>query len=256
MLPEYKKLRTFRDEEKEEILARIEALRPWAYSMDFGSGVTTSQGQDPRGKFEKVLKFVPSDLTGLSCLDIPSNNAQLSMLLKDRGADRVVAIELTELYITQARFISEVLGYDLDLHVGDIHATPDDLGQFDYVFCLGLLYHLKDMLGMFSKLYAWTKGTCFMETEILKVGQYDTNTALFIEGRYHSDATNWWIPGIGCVMGMARSAGFRQVEIIDYWEQKGVVSREGIPMQARGIFRLSTDKKPLPAPRFLSPSAG
>ena len=254
MLPEHKKLVNVPDAEKEEILARIESLRPWAYSMDFGSGVTTRQGQDPRGKFAKVLKFVPNDLTGFSCLDIPSNNAQLSMLLKDRGADRVVAIELTELYIKQARFISEVLGYDLDLRVSDIHATPDDLGQFDYVFCLGLLYHLKDMVGMFNKLFRWTKAICFVETEVLKVGQYDTNTALFIEGRYHSDATNWWIPGIGCVMGMARSAGFKQVEIIDYWEQKEIVSREGIPMQARGIFRLSMDSKSLPAPRFVSQS--
>lgn len=222
---------------KKEIRQKIEHLRPWYYSFDFGDGLTTGQGQDPRGKFEKVLRFVPDDLSGLSCIDLAANNGQFSMFLKDLGSERVVAVDIEEKVVKQGEFIADILGYDIEFRTSDIRKLTPGFDSFAYVFALGLIYHLHDMLGAIALLASITKKVCFIETEVLKIDKCDPNTALFIENRYGSDSSNWWIPGIQCVMSMCRSQGFVGIELIDYFEHREKVTREGLPFQARGLFR-------------------
>lgn len=208
------------------------------------------------GKFEKIVKWLPDDLNGASCLDCPSNNAQMAMLLKDRNAGRCVARDVDPIAVRQAEFLVQLLGYDIDVGLCDVHNLHQDPScneKFDFVFCLGLIYHLTDMFGALRQLSKLTTHSCFIETEVLRIDDHNPETALFIEDRYGSDRTNWWIPGVKCVIGMARAAGFQTVELIDYWEHGAKVSREGYRMQARGIFRATMDKA-LPAPRFVKQS--
>jgi tRNA (mo5U34)-methyltransferase len=247
------KIREWSQSQRDDLAREIERLRPWYYSFDFGNGLTTGQGQNPHGKFEKVLKWVPADLDGASCLDCPSNNAQLAMLLKDRGAGRVVARDNDMVAVRQAEFLVNVLGYAIDVgHCGihDLSSDPSCTEAFDYVFCLGLLYHLTDMFGALKQCATLTRKACFIETAVLRIDEHNPDTALFIEGRYGSDITNWWIPGVRCVIAMARAAGFKTVECIDYWNHKHPVTREGYRMQARAIF-CATKGGPLTAPRLV-----
>lgn len=236
--------------EKDFIRAEIDRLRPWSFSFDFGGGLTTRQGIDPRPKFREILQGVPADLEGKSCLDIGCNNGQLAMMLKDRGAERVVGIDHNRTVLNQAKFLRDLYEYDIELQHMAVEELPGELGRFDYVFCLGVLYHLRDMCGMMDKLVALTSEVCLMETEVL-ARNFDQETALFIEKEYRSDATNWWIPGVKCVMAMARASGFSEVELVDYKERRGsAFTREGLRNQARGAFRATCAAEKLVARRL------
>lgn len=251
VVPKLKKIREWTAKEKEFIESQIELLRPWAYSFDFGDGLTTRQGVDPRGKFDRFWDDeLPEDLGGASCIDIASNNGQLGMWLMDRGSERVTAIDHNKIWIDQGRFLCELLGYPIEIIQKSVYDIPKGFGKFDYVFALGLIYHLPDMFRFFSTMRDLARDVCFIETEVLRIDPATTNFALFIEGRYTSDNSNWWIPGIGCVLSMARAAGFRTAEIVDYAEPPEKVTPEGYRREARGIFRFSVEEAPKLAARF------
>lgn len=237
-------------EEREFVRGEIERLRPWSFSFDFGGDLTTRQGIDPRPKFQTVLRFLPRDLDGKSCLDIGCNNGQLGMMLKDRNAGRVVGVDHDARGLKQAELLHQTFGYEIETLQMDATDLPGDLGTFDYVFCLGVLYHLTNMHAMMCALHALTGETCLIETEVL-ARDYDPDCALFIEREYRSDRSNWWIPGVGCVMAMARAAGFRGIELITYRERTGsAFTREGLRNQARGFFRATPKPDKLLAPRL------
>lgn len=244
------KLREWSATEQDWIRAEIERLRPWLFAFDFGGGLTTEQGIDPRRKFLVILKFAPKSLEGKSCLDIGCNNGQLGMMLKDRGAARVVGVDHNDTVVQQAKFLHGLFGYDIETYQMDVQELPGELGSFDYVFCLGVLYHLRDMCGMMDRLVELTKDVCFIESEVLAPGS-DPHSAIFIEDEYRDDPSNWWIPGVQCVLSIARSSGFGDAHLIDYSVRKGsYYTREGLRNQARGAFRATRAREDMVPPRL------
>jgi tRNA (mo5U34)-methyltransferase len=243
-------MRTWSAEETEFIKGRIEELRPWHYYLDFGEGITTGQGNYPTIATEDYLKHLPADFTGMKCLDMGCNNGLLAFLLRDRKAEHVVGIDADPHVIEQAKFVMELCNYDgLDFRVGDISELPDGFEMFDFIFCFDFLSHTLNMIGTLDRLRSWTKGGCYLETAVLLL-EKDTNSAMFIEGTYDDDATYWWIPGIGCVLGMARTCGFKHVEILEYVEPTRAVSHEGLPMQGRALFYFSHGSELRPHPKI------
>ncbi|ARQ02324.1 class I SAM-dependent methyltransferase [Pseudorhodoplanes sinuspersici] len=248
MAVKLKKMRAWTAEEKAAISKGIEELRPWGYGVDFGEGISTRQGHEAFASFDRVLSFVPENLQGASVLDLPCNNAQLSMALKDRGAGPTLAVDYSDLVIRQAKFIAETCGYQIDTQVASIYDFDPKAPQFEYVFCLGLIYHLPDLVGAFERLQKWTRGVCFVETEVLRLDGNDPKSAFFIPGLYNADPTNWWIPGIEAVINIAKRARFKSVEVLFYQEKPRSVTREGYPLQARAIFRCINDVAALTHP--------
>jgi hypothetical protein len=89
-------------------------------------------------------------------------------------------------------------------------AFPEDLGQFDIVFCGTVLLHLRDQLLALERIANLTKGT-FITAE-----EYDPWVSLlpFPASRYLADRDSdviFWLPGIRTWKAMLWSAGFDQV---------------------------------------------
>jgi tRNA (mo5U34)-methyltransferase len=91
------------------------------------------------------------------------------------------------------------------------HATPEELGQFDLVFCGSVLIHLRDQLLALERIANLCSGT-FISAE-----EYDRRAGL-IPGawsRYTADrpsAVVFWIPSTRTWRRMMWTAGFDQVE--------------------------------------------
>jgi tRNA (mo5U34)-methyltransferase len=155
---------------------------------------------------------IPADLTGKRVLDIGAWDGWFSFEMERRGAS-VMAVDATE----QPRFkaAKELLGSKVEYQVRDIcRLTPGDIGQFDIVLFLGVLYHLKHpMLAL--------ENVCALSTDLVCVESYVTDdgsdlTAPPVMEFYETTELagqfdNWVGPNTPCLLGFCRSAGFARV---------------------------------------------
>lgn len=210
---------------------RIEELGPWFHNMRLGNVQTAPHhflGDYPEVKFKRFRDALPSDMSGMSVLDIGCNGGFYSLEMKRRGAERVLGIDSDPHYLRQARFAAAVTGLDVRFErmtVWDIGALRE---RFDLVIFMGVLYHLRhpllaldlihehvtrDML-LFQSMQRGSREIAPVaeDYEFIEPAPFDEPgypKMHFIERRYSHDETNWWVPNRACTEAMLRSSGFR-----------------------------------------------
>jgi tRNA (mo5U34)-methyltransferase len=221
-------------EQQRAIARRIDELGEWFHNVDL-QGVATAPhhflGDFPRIKWKHIATAIPQDLSGATVLDIGCNGGFYCIEMKRRGAARVVGVDVDDRYLNQARFAAETLGLDIEfakLSVYDIDQLP---GQYDYVFFLGVFYHLRYPLFALDKIVKkvapagklvfqtmlrgsecarrWEENYHFWNKEIFE--QRDFPRMFFIENSYADDPTNWWIPNCAAAEAILRSSGLEIV---------------------------------------------
>lgn len=84
---------------------------------------------------------------------------------------------------------------------------------FDYVFCLGVIYHQRDPINMLSQLKASMKkgGKLILETQT-----YPTTepVAFFAPDRYAKSRNTYFIPSVNCLFNWLARLGFKNVDLI------------------------------------------
>jgi tRNA (mo5U34)-methyltransferase len=230
-----------------ELEQRVRSLGQWFHNIDL-HGVKTAPdhflGDYPNIKWQKFAHAIPADLTGKSVLDIGCNAGFYSIEMKKRGAARVVGIDSDDIYLAQARFAADELGFpDIELRKMSVYDVGQLGERFDVVIFMGVLYHLRHPLLALDTLYETVVGDMlvfqsmqrgsadlleleddypFWETAIFDADAFPK--MYFIEKRYSNDPTNWWIPNRACVEAMLRSAGFT---IEDHPEDEVYICRRG-----------------------------
>ena len=208
----------------DEIRAAIARVPRWRHTIELAPGIVTP-GYPTQRKLRRL--GLPDDLTGKSVLDVGCSDGFFAFECEKRGASRVVAFDdWSSPYVDSpegfrlARQIleSKVEHHDLDL----LTLNPTELGQFDIVFCLGVLYHLRHPLLALEQLARLTKEALYLETGVSE-SVLNQPVMHFVEGAYHNrDITTWWIPSISCVQQMARAAGFQRVETTKIYDTRAV----------------------------------
>jgi tRNA (mo5U34)-methyltransferase len=214
----------------EPLEQRIRALDPWFHNMIL-DGVATAPdhflGDYPRFKWEKFAHALPADLTGRTVLDIGCNGGFFSIEMKRRGADRVVAIDVQDHYLEQARLAADVSGVDLELRKLSVYDVAELGERFDVVLFLGVLYHLRHPLLALDRIREHVADELLVFQSMLRgsdeIEELEDDYAFdergifdqpgypklhFVERRYAHDPGNWWIPNTACAVAMLRSAGF------------------------------------------------
>ncbi len=209
---------------------RIEELGPWFHNLRLGPVQTAPDhflGDYPEMKFRHFRDALPADLRGKSVLDIGCNAGFYSFEMKRRGAARVLGIDADPDYIRQAEFAARVTGVDVSfarMSVWEIGALQE---RFDLVIFMGVLYHLRHPLLALDLIHKHVAKDLFLFQSMQRGSRhvaplepdYDFSITEpfdregfprlhFVEHRYASDQTNWWIPNRACVEAMLRSSGF------------------------------------------------
>jgi tRNA (mo5U34)-methyltransferase len=90
-----------------------------------------------------------------------------------------------------------------------------EVGTWDITLYLGVLYHMTDPLGALRRVAAITNEQCIIETEAMWIpGHPEALWRFFPAGELNNDATNWWVPNISALVGIATAAGFGRVEVL------------------------------------------
>jgi len=231
---------------------QIDRVPFWWHSIDVGGIVTP--GLIPEDQQQKILRNIRlPDLKGKTVLDIGTYDGFFAFEAERRGASRVVALDhyVWERQIDKCiaywqecnktgtspiaaefdQFIDRVnlpgkaafdtarrlLNSRVEPLVADFMAMDiRELGQFDVVLYLGVLYHMTDPLGALTRVAQVTKEMAIIETAAMRVeGQDDLSLFEFYpENQLGNDFSNWWSPNDVALTDLCRAAGFRHFELL------------------------------------------
>ena len=255
----------------------------WYHTIDLGNGVVT------KGiSVQETSAGVIPDVSGRSVLDIGAWDGKFSFLAEQAGASRVVALDHYAWGVDfvargaywaecihngtlpdQSRdetdfwrpdlpgrrgfeFASAALSSKVTPVVGDFQRVDlDELGQFDVVLYLGVLYHMKEPLTCLERLRAVTTEVAVIETEAVHLNGLDDEALLqFHAGSsLRTDFGNWYVPTIEALHNLCRAAGFAEV--------RTVVGPPPAPPAPTAGLRLQLGRRigGIPAPKPSAPSA-
>lgn len=97
----------------------------------------------------------PSSLAGKSVLEMGFGNGSLLFHMGDYGPKRLAGVELGDTHEQTRRNLAHLPPGMLELHKGDL--TTVQLGQFDFVYCIGVLHHLDDPRAGFDAVVRHTR---------------------------------------------------------------------------------------------------
>ncbi len=207
---------------------QISELGDWFHNIDL-HGIQTAPnhflGDFPNIKWRHISESIPQDLTGATVLDVGCNGGFYSLQMKQRGAKRVLGIDICDRYLEQARFASRTLGLEIELEKRSVYDVESIAGKFDFVIFMGVLYHLRYPLYALDKVVTKVGGKLVFQTMIRgseEVKPWESNydfwrkdifadpswpQMYFVEQSYSNDQTNWWIPNRAAAEGMLRTSG-------------------------------------------------
>jgi len=204
----------------EDLRRQVAALK-WHHSIDLGHGVVTP-GQDNSPKKLRRLEF-PESFKGKTVLDIGAWDGFFSFEAERRGADRVLA---TDSFIWRGGVDwADKSGFDLakralnskveEKEVDILDISPETVGgQFDVVFFLGVLYHMRHPLLSLERVASVTRDMVILETAVDMLWHRRPAIAFYPANEVGQDPTNWCGPNTAAVVGMLRTVGFKRVEVV------------------------------------------
>ena len=153
----------------------MERIGPWFHKIDLPHGLTTKSASfsgepadHPLGTWNIIKECLPSDLTGKTVLDVGCSAGFYSIQARRRNAQRVLGVDEQRLCVSQARFVDRVLGLGNDFERCSLYdLNPAELGRFDVVLALGLIYHCKHIIQGLERLFLVTKELLILESAIL-----------------------------------------------------------------------------------------
>jgi tRNA (mo5U34)-methyltransferase len=241
-------------ERAEEILR---ACPEWYHSIELAPGIVTPGRRSTDQIQQQLLAMRLPDLHGKSVLDIGAYDGAFSFAVERLGAARVTALDHYVWSTDMAGYMNdwresnrtgaplpaphesrhwhpdelpgrrpfdsarELLDSKVEPVVGDF-MTMDlaDLGQFDVVLFMGVLYHMQEPLSAMKRVASLTApgGLAVIETAAVELqlqGLEDRPFFEFLPGQEsNNDPTNWWIPNAKAIEGLCSAAGFREATMI------------------------------------------
>src|SRR3954447_634919 len=207
-----------------EVRALVDAVPHWHHVMQFPHGIVSPGAYDPCDLFAKL--DLPVDLRGKRVLDVGTRDGFFAFECERRGAE-VVAVDHSEMDLPGFGAARQIYGSRVEYVQANVYdLDPGRLGAFDVVLFLGILYHLRHPLLALDRLRPLCHSLLIVESLVCDAQFFtgfetgeplthlaprlaDVPLAQFLPvGRYHSDATNKWVPNVAGLRALLADALF------------------------------------------------
>jgi len=192
--------------------SEIDRLGPWKQRLRFSNGIETPGRWDARVQFSAFGRELP-DLTGKQVLDIGANAGGIGFEANRAGAIVTLAEpwrkfrNQSSLYIKAEKL--EIRSTDASIH------EARNLGAFDVVFCLGLIYHFRHPQLILDELAQWVTGTMVISTQtIAGNGHVMKNRRNQLALTTNDTALRGWAFTLPLFKEMLYNAGFTNVRTV------------------------------------------
>ncbi len=191
----------------------------WYHSFELPDGTRIEGHVSLETLRQRYARFpLPEDLTGRRVLDVGAWDGWFSFEAEKRGA-AVTAIDFVD--CPTFRQIRGKLGSKVDYRILDLfEAAGAGLGKFDYVFFLGVLYHLKHPLLGLEIVCGLTREMALVDSFVTDADSWqehpdDLPTLEFYEtDQLAGRLDNWYGPSVSCLLALCRAAGFARAELL------------------------------------------
>lgn len=192
----------------------LKSLMPWRkgpFSL-YGVNIDTEWRSD--WKWDRVLPHL-SPLKGRLVLDVGCGSGYHMWRMLGEGADFVVGIDPTQLFLCQFEAVRKLLGNNQRAHlipVG-IEQIPE-LNAFDTVFSMGVLYHRRSPLDHLWQLkhQLVSGGELVLESLVIDGDEFQC----LIPGERYAQMRNvYFIPSAKMLKVWLEKCGFKDVRIVD-----------------------------------------
>ncbi|HEY5551006.1 MAG TPA: class I SAM-dependent methyltransferase [Opitutaceae bacterium] len=209
----------------DDLARQVDELGPWitgfrACGRQFGGTYDATNDE----RITRLPVFVPRARRILECGCLEGGHtALLGRLYPVAG---IVAVDVREANLARARLLTSVAGISppdfrcLDLETAEL----SEMGRFDLVVCIGLLYHLREpwrflaRLGAIAdQLWIWTQ-VCAEPDASVREGDY--RGRIYVEGptghMLSAVRTESFFPTLGSLCDMLRAAGFSDLRLMNF----------------------------------------
>lgn len=160
----------------DDLTSTIDRFPQWAYPFVFPNGQTVTTlprtvnrtVQRERYFLHPLLALCGGDLKGRRVLDLACNAGWWSLAAIRAGAAYVHGVDGRAMHIEQANTVFSEFDVDPQRYrfeqrnVFDL----DDVGEFDVVLCLGLLYHVAKPFELLERVSGWNSDLLVVDTSV------------------------------------------------------------------------------------------
>tara|TARA_B100000809_G_scaffold51589_1_gene46839 strand:+ start:98 stop:1066 length:969 start_codon:yes stop_codon:yes gene_type:complete len=164
-------------------------------------------------KWDRLAEHI-GDLSGKYVLDIGCGSGYHLWRMRGAGAEFVVGIDPTQLFLMQFNAIKHFID-DSQVHLLPLGVEQlPELKAFDTVFAMGVLYHRRSPIDFLYQLKAQLVkgGELVLETLIV---DGDENTVLVPGERYAKMRNVWFLPSEKAMCAWLERCGFSNVRVVN-----------------------------------------
>lgn len=202
------------DLDREAFKDLVKIFHPWRKGPYYLFDIHLDTEWRSDWKWDRVIPHI-SPLKGRKVLDVGGGNGYHGWRMLGEEAELVLGIDPTLVFTMQYQLMQHFI--DTDRHfvvpIGIEH-MPDNLGWFDTVFSMGVLYHRKSPLSHLMELRSCLKpgGELVLETLII---DGELGMTLMPEERYAKMRNVWFIPSVETMLLWLRRCGFKNARCVD-----------------------------------------
>lgn len=201
-------------EQPQKLESALSGLSPWRKGPYRIADVFIDSEWRSDYKWSRVLPHL-SPLSGRRILDIGCGNGFHCWRMLAENPRLVVGVEPSVLFNLQFMALQHYLDRkEICMLPLGVEALPDDMGWFDSVFSMGVLYHRKSPIEHLFKLKSLLVpgGELCLETLVIEGGKGEV---LLPSDRYARMRNVWFIPSAIELAGWLTRCGFSSVRIVD-----------------------------------------
>ena len=142
-------------------------------------------------------------------------NGYYAYRMRDAGADVVIGVDPTVLYVMQFLAVNALRDDQRILVLpARLHELPSTANRFDTTFSMGVLYHQRSPIDHLRELRGTLRpgGQLVLETLFLSG---DDAAARTPPGRYARMKNVWLLPTVSELQTWLERTGYREIEIVD-----------------------------------------
>lgn len=192
----------------------LKGLIPWRKGPYQIGGLEIDTEWRSDFKWERVLPHL-SPLKNRRLLDIGCGNGYHCWRMLDESPSLVLGIEPSVLFNLQFQAVKKYLNRpELQMLPVGIEDMPNDMGWFDSVFSMGVLYHRKSPIDHLYQLKSLLRsgGELCLETLVIDGARGDI---LLPDDRYARMKNVWFLPSAIELASWLQRCGFKDVKIVD-----------------------------------------
>ncbi len=154
------------------------------------------------------------DLKGKIVGDIGCNNGYYLFRMQTHQPKKLVGFDPSAIFYTQFQFINHFVGSSIVYELLGVEHVEFYEHRFDTLFCLGVLYHRPDPVGMLKSLYRGLNrgGELILDTFMI---DGEEEMCLTPKERYSKIPNIYFIPTVNALRNWCYRAGFERVDVLE-----------------------------------------